>query len=321
MNQPQPQSEQEALVDRPPTRFRIFINRHGEMRAGWRMVLFVLVLAVLSVLLVRPIVFLFPGVDVLIPSCMFLAALLASSWVMTRFVNRKPFGAVGLGLHQRTMREFGMGCLLGFLMMASIFLIQLGLGYLTFGSLGLTWAAAAGRVALAALFFLVAAAGEELMFRGYFFQTFMQGITFLPAALIMSLLFGASHLANPHVTTFAAINVALAGLWFSFAYLKTRSLWFPIGLHASWNFCQTTMFGFSTSGQEFHGRTIFTNVVSGPQWLTGGAFGPEGGALATLALIISTWFIIKSGLITAPEGVVTLDSIEDLILPSVAKEQ
>lgn len=311
----------EPRVNGPFTRFNILFNRHGELRVGWRMTLFLLLVVLFVLFLVRPVAMFFPGVDLLLPSFLFVVALLLASWIMTRFINRKPLGAIGLGLHQYAGREFGMGWLLGFLMMAGVFLIQYGLGYLTIASLGLSAGEVAARLGMSALFFLLAAAGEELMFRGYFFQTLMQAITFLPAAVAMSLLFGISHLANPHVTLFAAVNVALAGLWLSFAYLKTRSLWFPIGIHASWNFCQTTLFGFPTSGADFSARKIFETTVLGPEWITGGAFGPEGGVLATLALIVCTLYIVQSTMVTRPEGVVTLDSIEDLVPPSVPKEQ
>lgn len=299
---------------------RIFINRHGDVRAGWRMALFILLLSVFAFLLVMPVARFLPGVDLLVPSLMLVIAVLLASWVMTRFVNKKPLGAIGVGFHHRTGREFVLGCLLGFLMMAGVFLVQWSLGYLSFSSLGLSTGQIAARVVLSAFFFFFAAAGEELMFRGYFFQTLMQAITFLPAAVLMSLLFGMAHLANPHVTAFGTINVVLAGLWLSFAYLKTRSLWFPIGIHVSWNFCQTVVFGFPTSGQGFQARKLFETTVSGPEWITGGAFGPEGGILATAALIICSWFILKSSMIARPEGIITLDSIEDLVPPPVAKE-
>jgi uncharacterized protein len=298
----------------------IFFNRHDELRAGWRMAMFFMLVAIFALLFVRPVALLLPGADLVFMSLMFVLALLAASWIMTRFVNRKPLGAIGVGLHHRTVREFGIGCLLGFLMMAGVFLVHYALGYMSFVPLDLSAGEIAARVLLSAMFFLLAAAGEELMFRGYFFQTFMQAVTFLPAAIVMSVLFGVSHLPNPHVTAFAAINVALAGFWLSFAYLKTRSLWFPIGLHASWNFSQTTLFSFPTSGQDFPGRRLFITAVSGPEWVTGGSFGPEGGALATAALVMCTWFILKSGTITQPEGVVTLDSIEDLVPPADARE-
>lgn len=314
-------SEIGPRVNRPFTRFGVFINRHGELRAGWRMTLFVLLVALFALLLVRPVGMFLPGADLILSSFMFVMALLLATWIMTRFINRKPLAAIGLGLHSYAKREFGMGCLLGLLMMSGVFLIQYALGYLTLSSLGLPAAEVAARLAVSALWFLAAAAGEELLFRGYFFQTLMQAITFLPAAVAMALLFGVSHLANPHVTAFAAVNVALAGLWLSFAYLKTRSLWLPIGLHVSWNFSQTTLFAFPTSGADFSARKLFETTVAGPEWITGGAFGPEGGVLATLALIVCTWYIVKSAKVRKPEGVVTLDSIEDLIPPAAAKEQ
>lgn len=285
------------------------------------MALFVLLVILFGILLVRPVDVLFPNADPTFLYVMLVLALLLASWVMTRFVNHKPLGAIGLWFHRRAAREFGMGCFLGLLMMSGIFLIQYGLGYLSFVPLGLSVGEAAGRIGTSAIFFLLAAAGEELLFRGYFFQTLMQAITFLPAAVAMSLLFGVSHLANPHATLFAAVNVALAGLWLSFAYLKTRSLWLPIGLHVSWNFCQTTLFAFPTSGEAFLGRRIFVTAVSGPEWITGGSFGPEGGALTTLALIVCTWYLVKSTMMTKPEGLVTLDSVEDLVAPPGVKEQ
>ena len=300
--------------------FRIFFSRHGDVRAGWRILLFLFLVTAGALLLVRPAAFLLPSADLVLPSFLFVFALLAASWIMTRAVNRKPLGAIGVGLHRRAWREFGIGCVLGFLMMGGIVVVQYGLGYLAFTALDLSAGDMAVRAGVSALFFLTAAAGEELMFRGYLFQTLMQAVTFLPAAVIMSLIFGITHLANPNVTAFAAVNVALAGLWLSFAYLKTRSLWLPLGLHAAWNFSQTTLFSFPTSGQEFLERRLFMTSVSGPEWITGGLFGPEGGVLATLALIVCTWYILKSTMITVPEGIITLDSIEDLIPPALAKE-
>ncbi len=285
------------------------------------MLLFLLLALAVAMLLVAPVAMVFPDVDPVFLSLTLVIALLAASWIMTRFVNRKPLGAIGVGFHPAAGKEFGIGCLLGTLMMAGVFLVQYGLGYLRWSSLGLSAGEVSTRVMISALFFMLAAAGEELMFRGYLFQTLMQAVTFLPAAMMMSLLFGASHLANPHVTVFAAVNVALAGLWLSFAYLKTRSLWLPVGLHASWNFCQTTLFSFPTSGEEFLRRRVFMTTVSGPEWITGGPFGPEGGVLATLALIMCTWYILKTAGIASPRGVVTLDSIEDLVPPAITKER
>jgi uncharacterized protein len=131
--------------------------------------------------------------------------------------------------------------------------------------------------------------------------------------LIMSTLFGLAHALNPHATFLSTANVVLAGVWLSFAYLKTRSLWLPFGLHLSWNFAQTTLYAFPTSGFAFADRRLFLSDQTGPGWLTGGDFGPEGGVFATIALIASTWYILKTPLLKPPEGIITLDSVEDIL--------
>lgn len=244
-----------------------------------------------------------------------LGVVLLATWVLTRFVNRKPLAAVGLWLHHRAAGEFGIGLLLGFLMMTGIFFVQVGLGVLHLSWRGLTAAEIAGAAGLSLFFFTFSALFEELLFRGYLFQTLMQWTTFLPALIIMSVLFGLSHWQNPHVTVLSTVNVVLAGAWLSFAYLKTRSLWLPLGLHLAWNFAQTTLYAFPTSGFAFADRRLFLSEQSGPSWLSGGDFGPEGGILATIALIASTWYILKTPILKPPEGIITLDSLEDILPP------
>jgi hypothetical protein len=73
------------------------------------------------------------------------------------------------------------------------------------------------------------------------------------------------------------------------------------------------VFSFPTSGIEFADRKLFSMEVTGPDWLTGGAFGPEGSVLATLALATCTWYVLKAPAFSAIEGIITLDSIEDLV--------
>jgi membrane protease YdiL (CAAX protease family) len=180
-------------------------------------------------------------------------------------------------------------------------------------SAGLDPAGALRVTVLSVLWFAAGAMGEELLFRGYAFQTLIQAVTFLPATLLMAALFGLAHMQNPHVTAFSLSNVVLAGILFSFAYMKTRSLWLPFGVHFAWNFSQTTLFGLPTSGMTDPSHTLFNAVRSGPAWIGGGEFGPEGGVLATIALLACLWYVLKAGYLKPPEGIVTLDSIEDLV--------
>ena len=293
---------------------RVFFDRHNELRVGWRLLLFLVLLSgfglgvysVLPEFLVTT-----PVATSVVP----FAIVLLVTWALTRLVNRKPLSAVGLWVHHRTAREFGIGLLLGFLMMTGIFIVEMSLGVVHLSWRGLTAGGIAGAIGISFFTFAFSALFEELLFRGYLLQTLMQGVTFLPALIIMSALFGLSHGLNPHATVFSTANVVLAGIWLSFAYLKTRSLWLPFGLHLAWNFSQTSFYAFPTSGLAFADRRLFLSEQSGPDWLTGGAFGPEGGVLATIALIASTWYILKTPYLKVPEGIITLDSVEDL-LPS-----
>lgn len=242
-----------------------------------------------------------------------LVGALTGSYLTTKFIDHKPFGSIGLSLHPAVLREFGMGCLLGFLMMTGIFVVEYVSGFVKltwteFTFLDTTWI-----LIYSALFFAVGAFSEEVLFRGYLFQTLMQGITALPAMILMGGCFALAHLSNPHSTTFALINVGLAAIMLSIAYLKTRSLWLPFGLHLAWNYSQTVLYSFPTSGLQFADMKLLVLNQSGPEWLTGGDFGPEGGMLATIALIASAWYILKSKKIEVPEGIITLDSVEDLL--------
>ena len=292
----------------------VFLTRHEDLRSGWKILLFLLCLTAIGFVLVGGAGWIVGGIPAVAMFLGFVSAL-AASWILTRFVNKKPLAAIGLWVHPHTARELGIGLLIGFLMMTGVFIVQLAAGYVSVTWRGLAWHEAGTTVLFSLFYFASSAAGEELLFRGYPFQTLAQGITMLPAILVMSGLFGVAHMQNPHATVLSTINVMLAGIWLSLAYLKTRGLWLPFGLHLSWNFAQTTVFGFPTSGFGFAEHRLWAAVQNGPEGITGGAFGPEGGVLATLALLGGTWYILKSKYLSAPDGIVTLDSVEDVLPP------
>jgi len=291
----------------------IFVDRHAEIRSGWKALIYLVIVSVFigGISAIRLI-----GLNLIyLGPILTVVCILGASFVMTRFFHRKPLTAIGLSLHPGIFRNFGVGCLLGFLMMTGIFVVEYSLGYFRVHWLGL----ATGEIALvltsSLVLFAIAAFAEELIFRGYLLQILIQGLMFLPAAIIVSALFAALHSQNPAAGTLPLINVGLAGVWLSLAYMKTRSLWLPFGLHFSWNFSQTTLYAFPTSGVEFVDKKMFASTQTGPEWFTGGAFGPEGGALATLALILCTGYILKAKYLVAPQGIITLDSLEDLLPP------
>jgi membrane protease YdiL (CAAX protease family) len=135
--------------------------------------------------------------------------------------------------------------------------------------------------------------------------------------LLTSVPFAAVHLNNPHaVPGFTFVNTTLAGVWLAVAYLRTRSLWLPLALHWSWNWAQASLLGFPVSGIERIAPAPFLQAVNvGPDWLTGGAYGVEGGAACTVALLISTLVIWRAKLFSPAD--VPSDRASNVALPSV----
>ncbi len=82
------------------------------------------------------------------------------------------------------------------------------------------------------------------------------------------------------------VGLFLAGLFLAYAYLRTRRLWLPIGLHIGWNFFESTVLGFPVSGLSLFG--LLQNSLAGPDIYTGGAFGPEAGLVLLPALALGT---------------------------------
>jgi membrane protease YdiL (CAAX protease family) len=148
------------------------------------------------------------------------------------------------------------------------------------------------------LIFLFAGAAEEILFRGYPLQTLTRARLAWLGVLLTSIPFAAAHLKNPNaVPGFTFINTALAGVWLAVAYLRTRSLWLPFGLHWSWNWAQASLLGLPVSGIERIAPVPLLKAINaGPDWLTGGAYGIEGGAACTIALLISTVVIWRAKL-------------------------
>ncbi|QNA84570.1 CPBP family intramembrane metalloprotease [Sphingomonas sp. So64.6b] len=127
---------------------------------------------------------------------------------------------------------------------------------------------------------------EEIIVRGLIFRIVESSLGSWIALIISAVLFGAGHLGNQNSGLLPAIAIALeAGIMLAALYMITRRLWAAIGLHAAWNFTQGGIYGFPVSGGAVDG--VLKPVVSGPEWLTGRAFGPE----ASLpAIIVCTAF-------------------------------
>jgi membrane protease YdiL (CAAX protease family) len=302
----------------------IFINDQNELRSGWRVLAFVICFIIVALLLTgltKAFATLFPSLDFLVvePSgpeylsrqklihlgvsnVSNLAAAVTASAICARALERRSLGSVGFRLHRGLPRDFTLGSLMGAASLAIAVGIAASAGALTFDVQTREWAPLVRGVMIASLFFVIAGATEELIFRGFPFQALVHNLGGARAVAVTSLIFGLAHVSNPNASVFSTINTVLAGIWLGLAYLMTRSLWLATALHWSWNFAMVFIFGLPVSGFTTLGELSWLKGRIGePMWISGGSYGPEAGVAATVALILSTLAIWKSGLFIASE--------------------
>jgi membrane protease YdiL (CAAX protease family) len=135
---------------------------------------------------------------------------------------------------------------------------------------------------------------EEILFRGILFRIVEESLGTWSALLISALLFGLLHLGNPNATLAGAVAIIIeAGILLAAAYMLTRRLWMAIGIHFAWNFVQGGIFGVAVSGNPTPG--LLQGALTGPAWLSGGAFGAEASVVAVvLCLGVGLYFIARA---------------------------
>ncbi|WP_306207412.1 CPBP family intramembrane glutamic endopeptidase [Actinoplanes sp. RD1] len=137
------------------------------------------------------------------------------------------------------------------------------------------------------------AVNEEILFRGIIFRILEERAGSVVALVVSSILFGLTHLFNPGATVWGTLAIAIeGGTMVAAAYVLTRSLWLPIGIHFGWNFVQAGFFGTATSGTE-QTDSLFHFQLSGPSVLSGGGFGPEASLVALLVCAVPTVIMLR----------------------------
>jgi membrane protease YdiL (CAAX protease family) len=210
----------------------------------------------------------------------FYIALCAATLLVSRLYDQMPPSWSGLGWHRWMPRELALGVAIGCGMALLAWAPIALMGSVERGEL---WSAA--DIGYLLIPMVIRAAGEELLFRGYLFQRGVEIIGPVAATLLASGAFAAAHLGNPNVTTLGVVIIFLGGIFFSLAYLRTGSLWLPIGAHVAWNVLLAKVLGVTVSGEAgAFGESLLHTFMRGPEILTGGSFGPEGGVIGALAL-------------------------------------
>jgi membrane protease YdiL (CAAX protease family) len=285
----------------PPRRNPVLFNDRG-LRAGWRLLLYILLIAFFSATIVS-IAKTFHAVPKGLPSPpgAFIQELLSffvafgSAFVMSRIERRSP-GEYGLPISEAFGRKFWLGMLFGLVEISALMGLISAFGGYSFGNIGLSSRGILGWGLLHLALFTAVGFFEEFLFRGYTQFTLADGIGFWPAALILSLGFGAIHLNNPGEGLVGAASVALVGIFFVFTLYRTGNLWYAVGLHASFDWGETYLFSVPNSGTFMQGH-LSNSILHGPKWLTGGTVGPEGSVFCFLTMglqfLVVMWLFPK----------------------------
>ena len=204
--------------------------------------------------------------------------------VYVKLIERRrgvEFGAQG------AVRELGSGLVIGAALFSATIGVLAALGLYTVQG----WRDPIVLIAPLALS-VGAAVIEELLFRGVIFRIIEASLGTWIALVISAVLFGLVHLGNPNATWLAAAAISLeAGVMLAAAYVLTRRLWLPIGIHAAWNFTQGGIFSVAVSGGKTDGLLVAT--LNGPSWLSGGEFGAEASVVAMLlCTALGLWLLV-----------------------------
>ncbi len=275
----------------------IFMGPHG-MRSGWRLLIFIfLMLACLKgegftlkhipgvnawFKAQDPNVFT-PAVAIFSESILLFGLVVATA--VMALIEKRTYADYYLPMNQFLGKRFWQGVPYGFAMLSLLLVLIAAFRGFSLGGMALSGADALKFGALYGIAFLMVGLVEEGCFRGYMQATLGPGIGFWPAAIILSILFGAIHLSNLGEAWFGAAMAGSFGILAAFSLQRTGNIWFPIGMHAAWDWAETYFYGVPDSGFLAQGH-LFNSTFHGPTWLTGGTVGPEGSVFAFLVLII-----------------------------------
>lgn len=276
----------------------VILSESGALRAPWRLALFLAAVVVAVVVVQAVLAPLVVGAAWFVARVRFAAYFwgMAVALVVAHLVVFRHDGAgdgwssVGLGPAAARPALLRRGFAIGALAIGVPVLALVAVGWLR------PAAAPAGSSLAAAARLLVvlapAALWEELLVRGYAF-TVIRGAAGAPAAvLVTSVAFGLLHLQNAGANLQTVGQVTFAGVWLAGVLLATGSLYSAWMAHLAWNWTMVAVFHAPVSGLEM-ALPDWRLMDAGPDWATGGAWGPEGGLAATIGMAVTLTYLIS----------------------------
>jgi hypothetical protein len=217
-----------------------------------------------------------------------LASVLIATWVMVRRIDKLPWREVGLDAPAASPPIVIKGAALGGLTIGVASLLLLATHMLRIDPTGPgNWWAQAGH---STILLLPAAFFEELFIRGYVFAILRRAAGWKMALIITSVVFGLLHVTNPGADAESILAVIVAGFFLGVVFLATRSLYAAGAAHFAWNWVMSGALHIAVSGVPSNDPD-YRVVDSGPDWLTGGPWGPEGGIAAVAAMFVVLFYL------------------------------
>jgi membrane protease YdiL (CAAX protease family) len=260
----------------------LFVGPNG-IRAGWRFLAYVAIFVALEIAFQR--FFVPPALGALHagdgPTAQALLvvevfeglAVLVATAILAAFEHRR-IDAYGLPARLAFGKRFWEGTAIGVVSAGAVGVAMLATGGMVVHGLALHGSALVVQAVLWLAVMLLVGLNEEYMFRGYPLQTLARGMRFWPAAVALSLLFGAVHLTKPDENAIDICNIVLLGLLLCLTVLRTGSLWLAVGFHFSFDFMQFFVIGTRNGGAQPIGHLLDV-TFPGPAWVNGGPLGTE----------------------------------------------
>ena len=226
-------------------------------------------------------------------------------WLWLALFEKRPLWTIGLE-KKGAIVKYLRGLLVGLVMFVGAVVISALFGFMQFeeGGPQPSGVAALGGVLLVLFGWIVQGAAEEALTRGWLLPVIGARYRVWLGVLVSSLLFAGLHSLNPNLGVVAMLNLFLFGLFAALYALWEGGMWGVFSIHSVWNWAQGNLLGLEVSGNQAPGGTLFNLQETGPDLITGGAFGPEGGLAVTAVLLLSCVVILwlsyrKSSLETA----------------------
>ncbi len=274
----------------------IFVGPAG-VRAGWRFLAYAALFIGLQMAagaLATPVMRAFHIDERTINAQSFLVAEIAEglavlvATAVLALAERRRIDAYGLPVRLAFGKRFWEGAAIGVVCAGAVALAMMGVGAMVVHGLALHGTELVVQTVMWLAVMLLVGVNEEYMFRGYPLQALARGMGFWPAAVLLSLLFGAAHLSKPDENFIDIANVVLIGLLLCFTLWRTGSLWLAVGFHFSFDFMQFFVIGTRNGGQQAVGHLLDV-AFPGPAWANGGPLGTEASyfMLPAIALIFA----------------------------------